>query len=323
MAPASKHWDNRTARHIKLRDLRYLAAVADCGSMARAAKNLGTSQPAVSKSIADLEHAVGARLLDRNSNGAVPTMYGRALIGRVRAAIDELKQGIAEIEFLTDPNLGEVRIGCTEAVAAGFLPVVLSRFSRKYPRVCLAIEQTSSATLDYRELRERRLDLIIGRAEHPFTDDTLNADILLHHKHIVVAGANSSWARRRKIQLSDLADARWVRPPQRSPLNAIHSEAFAACGLELPPANAETFSLHVTFHLIANEGFVAMLPGYTLALCNHHSLKILPIDLAIERWPLALVTLKGRTLSPAAQCFVECTREAAKLVARGLRPRMS
>lgn len=312
MAPASKHWDDRTARRIKLRDLRYLAAVADCGSMAQAANDLGTSQPAVSKSIADLEHAVGARLLDRSSNGTVPTIYGRALVERVRAVIDELKQGMDEIEFLADPTVGEVRIGCTEAVAAGFLPSVISRFSRSYPRVCLVIEQTNSATLDYRELRERKLDLIIGRAEHPFTDNTLNADMLLHHKHIVVTGARSPWARRRKIQLSDLVDARWVRPPQRSPLIAIHSEAFAACGLDLPPASVETFSLHVAFHLIANEGFVAMLPGYTRVLCKLRSLKVLPIDLAIERWPLALVTLKHRTLNPAAQLFIECAREVAK-----------
>jgi DNA-binding transcriptional LysR family regulator len=312
MARTPTHWDDRTARRLKLRDLRYLAAVAERGSMAQAAKDLGTSQPAVSKAIADLEHALGVRLLDRNPQGAEPTIYGRALIGRVRAAVDELKQGIDEIEFLADPTVGEVRIGCTETVAAGFLPAVISRFARTYPGVRLIVEQTNSATLDYRELRERKLDLMIGRIEDPFSEDTLNADVLFHVKMFVIAGARSQWARRRKIRLADLVQARWVRVPLRSPLTAVHSEAFAACGLELPPASAETFSMHIVFHMVAHEGFVTMLPGFMLHLCKHLSVKALPIDLAMEKRPMAIVTLKNRTLSSVIQRFIECTRDVAK-----------
>jgi molybdate transport repressor ModE-like protein len=316
MARAPKHWDDRTARRIKLRDLRYLAAVAECGSMAQAAKDLGTSQPAVSKAISDLEHALGVSLLDRNPQGAEPTIFGRALIRRIQAVIDELKQGVGEMEFLADPTVGEVRIGCTETVAAGFLPAVISRFSRKYPRVRLVVEQTNSATLDYRELRERKLDLMINRIEDPFGDDALNADVLFPVKMFVIAGARSQWARRRKIQLADLAKAQWVRIPLGSPLTAVHSEAFAACGLDLPPASAETFSMHIVFHMVAYEGFVALLPGFMRHLCKHLSIKMLPIDLAIERRPLALVTLKNRTLSPVVQRFIDCTREIAGSLVR-------
>ena len=312
MARAPKHWDDRTARRLKLRDLRYLAAVAERGSMAQAAKDLGTSQPAVSKAIADLESAVGVSLLDRNPQGAEPTIFGQALIRRIQAVIDELKQGVGEIEFLADPTIGEVRIGCTEMVAAGFLPAVINRFARKYPRVRLVVEQTNSATLDYRELRERKIDLMINRVEDTFGDDALNTDVLFPVKMFVVAGARSQWARRRKVQLADLVEARWVRVPSRSPLTAVHSEAFAALGLDLPLASAETFSMHIVFHMVAHEGFVAMLPGFMLHLCKHLSLKVLPIDLPSERRPIALVTLKNRTLSPVVQSFIDCTREVAK-----------
>jgi DNA-binding transcriptional LysR family regulator len=212
MAIRPKHWDERTARRIKLRDLRYLAAVAERGSMAQAAKDLGTSQPAVSEAIAGLEHALGVVLLDRSPQGAEPTMYGRALISRVRSVVDEIKQGISEIEFLADPTAGEVRIGCTETVAAGLLPLIFSEFVPKYPRARLIVEQTNRTSLDYRELRERRLDLMIGRIEEPFHDDALHADVLFQVKMFVVAGAHSKWARRRRIQMADLADARWVKP---------------------------------------------------------------------------------------------------------------
>ncbi len=317
MAKTPRHWDDRTARRLKLRDLRYLAAVAERGSMAQAAKDLGTSQPAVSKAISDLEHAVGVNLLDRNPQGAEPTIFGRALIGRVQAAIDELKQGIDEIEFLSDPTVGEVRIGCTETVAAGFLPAVISRFARKHHRVRLVVEQTNSATLDYRELRERKLDLVINRIQEPFGDDALNADVLFQVKMFVIAGARSQWARRRKVQLADLVDEQWVRVPFRSPLIAVYSEAFAAFGLDLPPAGAETFSMHVVFHMVANEGFVTLLPGFMLHLCKHLSVKALPIDLPIERRPMAVVTLKNRTLSPVVQRFIDCIHAVAGPLAKG------
>jgi DNA-binding transcriptional LysR family regulator len=320
MARAPRHWDDRTARRLKLRDLRYLAAVAERGSMAQAAKDLGTSQPAVSKAISDLEHAIGVNLLDRNPQGAEPTIFGRALIGRVQAAIDELKQGVDEIEFLADPTVGEVRVGCVETVAAGFLPGVISRFARHHPRVRLVVEQTNSATLDYRELRERKLDLVINRIPEPFRDDTLNVDVLFPVKMFVIAGARSQWARRRKVRLADLVDEQWVRVPTRSPLTEVYAEAFAASGLELPPAAAETFSMHVVFHMVAKEGFVTLLPGFMLHLCKRLSIKALPIDLPIERRPMAVVTLKNRTLSPVVLRFIDCIHAVADPLAKGTHP---
>jgi hypothetical protein len=81
------------------------------------------------------------------------------------------------------------------------------------------------------------------------------------------------------------------------PLTAVHTEAFAAFGLDLPATSAETFSQHIVFHLVANEGFITLMPGYMLHLCKTLSLKPLRIDLPIEGRPMALVTLKNRTLN--------------------------
>src|SRR5258705_7879402 len=94
-------------------------SVVQAGGMRKAAAQLGTSQPAISRSISDLEHALGVRLLDRGARGIEPTPYGRALIKRGVAVFDELRQGIREIEFLAHPNPGELRNGCSESLAAG------------------------------------------------------------------------------------------------------------------------------------------------------------------------------------------------------------
>src|SRR2546427_4576273 len=140
-------WSDRIGRRIKLRDLHVLHAVVQSGSMTKAANHLAVSVPVVSKAIADLEHTVGVRLLDRSPQGVEPTMYGRALLSRSLAAFDELRQGVKDIEFLADPTAGEVRIGSTIPIAASFVSAVIDRLSRQYPRIVFQILATDSAAI--------------------------------------------------------------------------------------------------------------------------------------------------------------------------------
>src|SRR5258708_21268767 len=107
-------WHDRIGRRLKLRDLHILLAVVQRGSRAKAATELAISQPAVSKAIADMEHTVGLRLLDRSRGGIEPTAYGRALVTRGQTIFDELKHGVEELAFLSDPTTGDLRIGSTE-----------------------------------------------------------------------------------------------------------------------------------------------------------------------------------------------------------------
>ena len=108
---AAAQWNDRVRRRLKLRDVDILLAVIQTGSMGKAAGALNMSQPAVSKAIAYLEHTLGVRLLDRSRQGVEPTPYGRALIKRGVAMFDELRQGVQDIASLTDPTVGEIRMG--------------------------------------------------------------------------------------------------------------------------------------------------------------------------------------------------------------------
>ena len=99
-------WETQIGRRLRLRDLHALFTVVQCGSMAKAAGQLGVSQPAVSKVVGDLEYALGVRLLDRTRRGVEPTIYGRALLKRGLVAFDELKQSIRDIEFLAEFEAG-------------------------------------------------------------------------------------------------------------------------------------------------------------------------------------------------------------------------
>ena len=127
--------NDRIGRHLKLRDLNIFLAVVKERSMSRAAVVLAMSQPAVSKSIADIEHTLGAPLFDRTPYGAEPTPYGHALINRANAVFDELQHSVKDIEALLDPATGEARIGSTAPLAAGIVPAVIDKLIHQYPRI--------------------------------------------------------------------------------------------------------------------------------------------------------------------------------------------
>jgi DNA-binding transcriptional LysR family regulator len=306
-------WHERIGRRLKLRDMHILLAVVQHGSMAKAAAALAISQPAVSKAIADMEHTVGLRLLDRTRQGIEATTYGRALVKCGTAVFDELKQAAQELDLLADPTVGELRIGSSESMAAGLLPAIIDRFSRQYPRVDLTVTQVVFATAHTRELRERSIDLLLGQMLVSLEDDDLESEVLFNDQLLVVSGNQSRWARSRRLELADLIGEQWILPPANSLAGTSQAEVFRACGLEMPRASLTTLSIHLFLQLVITGRFVAMLPGSVVRLSRKNwPLKILPIKLPIQPRPVAIVRLKNRTLSPVAQVFIDCARAVAR-----------
>jgi DNA-binding transcriptional LysR family regulator len=305
----------RIERRLKLHDLRVLISVVQAGSMGKAAERLGTSQPAVSRTIADLEHALGVRLLDRSPRGIEATPYGRALINRGVAAFDELRQGVRDIEFLADPTTGEVRVGASIAVAVGFVCAVIDQLSRRYPRLVFEVLDVDTDTA-IRALEERKVDFVIAHVIRPVDEEQMNAEVLLHEPHVVVAGIQSQWARRRRLTLVDLMNEPWMLPPPDSPYGSVVFEAFRANGLDVPRTIVTSF-FPVRNALLTTGRFLTMVPRVVLAFpANYPALKGLPIELPITRRPLGIITLKKRTLSPVAQLFIDCAHKFAKAMAK-------
>ena len=202
----------RIERRLKLHDVRVLITVVQAGSMGKAAAQLGTSQPAVSRSISDLEHALGVQLLDRSPRGVELTAYGRAFVNRGVAVFDELRQGINDIEFLTDPTAGELRIGASLVIASGFVAAVIDRLSRRHPRILFHVLAGEAGTT-YRALEERKIDLLIARIFAPIVEEHMCVEAIYDEPHVVVAGEKNLWARRRKVALADLMNEPWTLPP--------------------------------------------------------------------------------------------------------------
>jgi DNA-binding transcriptional LysR family regulator len=305
-------WVDRIGSRLKLRDLHILLTVVQWGSMAKAAAKLSISQPAVSKAIADMEHTFGLRLLDRNRSGVEPTAYGRALVTRGQAIFDELKHSVEDLAFLADPTVGELHIASTESVAAGLLPAVLERFSREQPGVRVDVAQAVMNAAHYRDLRERSIDLLVGRIPSPFDESDLEAKIVYDDQVVVVAGRKSKWAGARRLDLADLVAERWILPPDDTMPGLLAAELFRAGGIELPRASITTLSIHLCCQLAASSKFVTMLPASVLRFSKlKQSLKVLPIRLAPQRRPVGIVTLRNRTLTPAARLLIECVHRTA------------
>jgi DNA-binding transcriptional LysR family regulator len=308
---------DRIGRRMKLQDLHVLMSVVQAGSMGKAAERLRTSQPNVSRAIADLENALGVRLLDRHRQGVEPTAYGRALLEGGVAVFDELRQTVKNIESLADPTAGEVRIGTIPPIAASFGSAVVERLGRHYPRIVCNLVTAQTEDL-HRDLVDRSVDLLIARKFGALADERLDFEALFDDAYVVVVGAHSRWARRRGVALADLVDAAWALPEPASVPSVVLKDALRAAGLPYPRAVVVTNSAEVRMNLLATGRYLTVFSTSALRFsAGRRAFKVLPIDLPAGRVPVGIVTLKHRTLSPTVKLFIEQAREIANPLTKG------
>ena len=310
-------WSDRIGRRLKLRDLHILLAVAQAGSMSRAADRLAISHPVVSKTIADLEHALGVRLLDRRPQGTELTSYGLALLNCGTIVFDELRRGVQEIAFLSDPTVGELRIGSAAPYIEGLIPAVVARIAIRYPKIKLHVTDTDAVTLCER-LRQRKLDLVVGRVPSAVFGDDLTSEFLCDERMYVVAGIKSHWSRRRRIDLAELSREPWVMPESDNIAMALIADAFHNAGLEPPAAQVVSNSITLRVRLLESGRFLAVLPESTLRFgIRRMQIKILPVQLRMKTPPTVAMLLKNRTPNPIARLFIDELRAFAKPMTKG------
>jgi DNA-binding transcriptional LysR family regulator len=308
-------WDVRILRRLRLRDLDTLAVVADCGSMAKAASCLSISQPAISKCIADMERTLGVRLLDRTSQGAEPTIYGRALLKAGTAMFDELRQGVIEIEHLLDAASGEVRIATSEPYAIGLMPILIDKVSARYPRISINVTATPVGSLhvhapQYADLRDRRVDMIFGPIFDPVIEEDLQTETLFEEPIVVAAGSHNASVHKRNVALADLMGEPWCLQPPDTFAGALFAQAFKNSGLDIPTKHVMTSSVHLQIGMLATKRYFTMLPGSLMRFTgDRFAIKALPIRLPVAPRPAGIVTLRNRTISPVARVILEYARE--------------
>ena len=305
-------WTDRVGRRVKLRDLHIALAVADAGSITRAAEELAVSYPVVSKTISDLEHTLGVKLFDRSISGVKPTHYGRALLKSGVAVFDEMRKGLQQIDSIKQPDAGDLHIGSSIVTDAGLLPAVMERFAQDFPRAAVHVTPENIAVQQYDNLRERKVEMVLGRLPATMNEPDLVTETLFDEPHVVVAGSESRWAKKRNLRLADLMREPWALAEAGSLARSLHDDLFRRSGVEAPSATVLTVSLHLYMRLIETGRWLGLVPASVMRFGGKDmKLKVLSVKVSTPPSPVGIITVKDRTLTPLGERFIECTRRVA------------
>jgi DNA-binding transcriptional LysR family regulator len=208
--------------------------------------------------------------------------------------------------------VGELRVGSAAPYIDGLVPAVISRLAERYPKIQFRVTETDAVSL-CGMLRERKLDLVLGRVLGSVFGEDLSSEFLFDDCMHVVAGRKSRWSRRRRIGLAELSGEPWLMPESDNIAMALIAEAFRSAGLTPPTPQVVSNSIALRARLLETGRFIAVLPDSTLRFgAGRLQIKILPIRLRLKAPPAVAFSLKNRTPNPIARLFVDELRAWAK-----------
>lgn len=250
----------RAERLMTATQLRAFLALAEAGSFVMAARVTGLSQPAVHRSVRDLEQVTGAALVERRGRGVALTGPGRRLARGIRLAAGEIAAAIAE----TRPGEGSglITIGAMPLSRASLVPRAVARLVAEHPGLTVSIVEGSWREL-VEPLRDGVIDLMVG-ALRPETDDDLRQVPLHDDRPVVVAGARHPLAGVAEVTPQALAAFPWIVGHEGSPLRGQWNALFANC--PTPRRPVECSSVMVLRGLLTEGEFLTLLSPEQVAL---------------------------------------------------------
>lgn len=295
---------------MELRDLEYFRIVAQLGHIGRAADKLGLTQPALSKSVARLEAAVGARLFERTSRGVILTQVGTALIARATHIHTAVDGALREARDLSSGVSGQLRIGTGPTAGEHLLPSVCAELMRGSPGLFIQIVVGLSDVL-LAALERGELDLVFGSFPEPripgMAYESLGEDVLT-----VFTRKRHALARARKIDLSQLASVRWALPNASVTSRRTLQHVLETHRLPAPDVALESNSTQVLLAAVARSDMVGYLPtGAVRASGAMRELALLNVaPLQIKR-SLGVISQPGAYLPPVAARLMSALRRVA------------
>ena len=250
---------------IDANKLRQFLAVIEHGHFGRAAESLGISQQAMSKAVAQLEHALRVKLLERGPYGVRPTAIGQMLADRGQLAMTELATAQAEIESWRGARIGEVRIGVGLGFVGRATPTAIGRFREIYPNVHVTAIVESSAVL-YPMALKGELDFVVSSPPSWFkTDPELKQDTLFSDQDLLIARRDHPLAKKTGVTLADLAPFPWLVSAQIGEAWQRFCRQFVAEGLEPPRQLVRTDSIALAKELMYSGNYLCLLSNDTVS----------------------------------------------------------
>jgi len=248
---------------MELRQLRHFVAVVDTGNLSRAAERVSISQPALTRSIKNLEELLGVELLERKPRGVTPTEAGVALYHHATIVLNACQRLSREVREIERGVTGTVRVGIASMFAAHVIDRVAAQLAVDHPRLTMVATEGFFEDL-MRGLIDGRFDVLFSNFPQVPVSADLCLEPLLSVSSSVVASNRHPLARRRDLQRRDLVDQRWVIADLPHAHDSFE-KYFAIDGLPAPGDVYRTNSLNLMIALVASGRFLSTLPEHLLA----------------------------------------------------------
>lgn len=289
---------------LRLKQLRLLVALADHGSLIKAAESVQMTQPGATKALKEIETAIGSVLFARSNRGIEPNALGRCVVRYARLSLSDLSQLREELLRVLQGHGGRLAVG-TIMGAVPLLTEALSRLLQKQPTVSIQIVEDTSAQL-LELLDQDRLDVAICRTSVSETPGIYSSVIVCDETLAVVANLDHPLAGEKELDLADLEFSRWIVCRANMPMRLLLEREFYEQGIPFPASPIETISPLATLSLLQRDtSIVALLSIDVARMFEKFGLvRLLPVTLRSKSEPYFLVTRRDRVLTPAASLFI-------------------
>lgn len=293
---------------MKLNQLRDLIAIAEHGGLRRAARHLGVAQPAITRSIRELERELGAPLFERSATGMTLTPIGQAFMRRSMAARLELDRACDEVRQLKGVHTGAVSVGLSTAPHVGMLPQVLARFQRRFPDVVMKITEGLFPAMEG-QVRDGSIDFYVGPLAETIPCAEFSVEKLFDNWRVILARPGHPLARARSLR--ELVSARWVATSVTSRSDAELCPLFERQGLPMPKIAVHAHSALTMITVASSSDLLAILPQQWLDFLQSAGLLIpIVLDEQLPAPPICIVKRSRLPLVPIAEHLSDLFRRA-------------
>ena len=301
----------RFHRILKMRQLLLIRTLGAELNLRRCAEILHTSQPAVSRTLADIEEQLGEKLFERTTRSIRPTQVGLSLIWHAQRVLADLEQAEADFNAIARGASQVLHIGVLSGFSPDLLARVVALFVERRPDVELRLQEGLASDLFF-SLRQDRVDMILSHVDVEREEVDIAAEEIYRESISVVANPSHPLAKRRRLRMKDLADRRWLLPPVGTTIRiAMERELLLGADRQMPPI-VESTSPHFTAALLRCSTMIAAVPKSVARWLEEDCGVATPLRLqaALPTWPVCVAHKRMRQAPEAQDDFLDCLRSS-------------
>jgi LysR family transcriptional regulator, regulator of abg operon len=292
---------------MKFNQFRNIAAIAERGGLRAAARHLGLAQPALSRSVQEIEHELGVQLFERGARGMRLTPVGEAFVRRINNVLTEVRRARDEVEQLNGGTSGNVTVALSIVPHLAILPRVLGQFRKRYPRVQLRVIEGLYPRVEA-DLKSGVLDFYVGPPPEQHLPPQLIVEKIFENERKIFCRKGHPLADAKS--LSELVDAEWLTTSITYSAEEEVAELFERNRLPMPRLVFHSQSALTMMIALANTDLIAMIPKQwsTFPFTTDAFATISIKETLVEAPPITMIKRAGMPLTPAAEYLAELVR---------------